>query len=184
MRRLAFGPGRFGESRKPALDGEDGRLRFRLVLMYPESEQTDLIEEMCEDDTLGDHLDAMFGPDALPLPWDAAGAYTRGQLDVYYHTHLVPPFTPKQLRRWLAEGTPASSMYEETHAAEDEPASRGGREARAAGPKLVLVDQGVAMGEVLAGTGHVIAGGTVVLFVLSRGTPFATKFLISGLEDK
>jgi hypothetical protein len=75
-------------------------------------------------------------------------------------------------------------MYEETHAAEDEPASRGGREARAAGPKLVLVDQGVAMGEVLAGTGHVIAGGTVVLFVLSRGTPFATKFLISGLEDK
>ena len=184
VRHLAFGPGRFGESRKPAVDPADGRLRFRMVLMYPESEQTDLIEEMCEDDTLGDHLDAMFGPEAPPLPWDTDGAYTRDKLDVYYHTHLVPAFTPRQLRLWLAEGTPASSMYEADPAPEGDAGSRGGKDARAGGPKLVLVDQGVPMGEVLSGAGHTIAGGTVVFFVLSRNSPFAAQFLVTGLDDK
>ncbi len=42
------------------------------------------IEQVGEDDTLAEYLDGMFGPDAPPLPWDAAGAYTRAALEVYY----------------------------------------------------------------------------------------------------
>jgi hypothetical protein len=83
-RDILVGPPIFGgRSHKPALDDE-GRLTWRMVLVYPESNQTDLVELVGEDDTLAEFLDGMFGPDAPPLPWDAAGAYHREALEAYY----------------------------------------------------------------------------------------------------
>ena len=179
---MRLGPPRFGgagDRHKPWLDPDDGRLRFRMVLMYPESEQTDLIEEMCEDDVLGDHLDAMFGPDAPPLHWDTAGQYTRDKLDVYYHANLVPAYSSGQLRRWLAEGTHASGAFDDA----DDRQPPGDKQARHDAPakRLALIDQHVPLGEALAGEQHVIPG-TVVLFVLSRGTEYAQHFLATGLD--
>jgi hypothetical protein len=46
------------------------------------------IEQVGEDDTLAEYLDGMFGPDAPPLPWDAAGAYSRAALEVYYQVRV------------------------------------------------------------------------------------------------
>jgi hypothetical protein len=46
------------------------------------------IEQVGEDDTLAEYLDGMFGPDAPPLPWDAAGAYSRAALEVYYQVRM------------------------------------------------------------------------------------------------
>ena len=60
-----------------------------MVLVYPESNQTDLVEVVGEDDTLAEFLDGMFGPDAPPLPWDDAGVYRREALEAYYQ---VSPF--------------------------------------------------------------------------------------------
>ncbi len=133
---------------------------------------------MSEDDCLGDHLDAMFGPDAPPLPWDESNEYRREQLDVYYQVGLVQAYSPKQLRRWLAEGTPAAGAL----SGEDEeaPADRG--KAVDVGPRLVRVDEAAPLGHALAGKGHVIPG-TLVLFVLSRGNHFCRRFMQTGLTE-
>jgi len=77
-----------GRAHKPALD-DAGRLTWRMVLVYPESNQTDLVETIGEDDTLADFLDGMFGPDAPPLLWDTAGAYKRESLEAYYQARDV-----------------------------------------------------------------------------------------------
>ncbi len=53
--------------------------------------QTDVVEDAVEADTLDDHLDAMFAPDAPPLAWDAAAEYTRSRLELYYLAHAADP---------------------------------------------------------------------------------------------
>jgi len=53
--------------------------------------QTDVVEDAAEADTLDDHLDAMFAPDAPPLAWDAAAEYTRRRLELYYLAHAADP---------------------------------------------------------------------------------------------
>jgi len=134
------------------------------------------IEEMSEQDCLADHLDAMFGPDAPSLPWDEQGEYTRERLELFYQTALVAPYSATQLRRWLAEGTPAAGALA---AGEEESAAV----AVDAPFRLVRVDQAAPLAQALAGDGHVIPG-TVVLFVLARGTQYAKLFQQHGLTDE
>ena len=173
-----------------------------MVLVYPESDQTDLVEVVGEDDTLAEFLDGMFGPDAPPLPWDAAGAYRREALEAYYQARacvawlyrsnhllrltsssphratqmdLVKPYSAAQLRAWLCEGTPAGLG---AAAPEDE----GGDDDAAAACRAlavtqrVRVDENAPLRDVMALPGHVVPS-TLVLFVVAKGTPAKQRFL-------
>jgi len=70
--------------------------------------QTDVVEDAAEADTLDDHLDAMFAPDAPPLAWDAAAEYTRRRLELYYLAHAADPLGEDALAEvgavWPAQG--------------------------------------------------------------------------------
>eukprot|EP00879_Flechtneria_rotunda_P026899 GHRR01028743.1.p1 GENE.GHRR01028743.1~~GHRR01028743.1.p1 ORF type:complete len:282 (+),score=86.70 GHRR01028743.1:112-957(+) len=46
-------------SKKPYIDQRDGSLHWPVLLMYPETGQQDIIEDMHEGDTLADHLDVV-----------------------------------------------------------------------------------------------------------------------------
>ena len=78
-------------ARRPHLDSS-GAAHWPLVFVYPEAGgASDAVEDACESDTLGAHLDAMFGPGAPPLQWDSENAYGRDRLEVYYLSHATQP---------------------------------------------------------------------------------------------
>ena len=59
--------------------------------------QTDAVEDFLEADSLQQHLDVMFAPDAPPLPWDEERHYTRNRLELYYLSHAARPMHLDQL---------------------------------------------------------------------------------------
>jgi hypothetical protein len=66
---------------------ESGSLVLPVWFLYPQHNVSDLIQEFSEDTTFGDHLDAMFAPDAPPPPFDPSGAqYRSANLMVYATT--------------------------------------------------------------------------------------------------
>jgi len=133
----------------------------------------------------------MFGPDAPPLPWDEAGEYTRERLEVYWQRELVPPYTPPQMRGWLAAGTPASSVFAPppaemvSEAAAAEAVRRAKEGAEAGWVQLGRFRESEPLGKALAEAareGHVLPGGTVVLFVCASGSEHRADFLRTGLK--
>ncbi len=82
--------------RKPAVD-EEGLVHWPVMFVYPETMQTDAVEDFVEADSLQQHLDAMFSPDAPPLDWDDEHQYTRDRLRLYYLSHAARPLPLEQL---------------------------------------------------------------------------------------
>ncbi|KAK9833531.1 hypothetical protein WJX81_002203 [Elliptochloris bilobata] len=150
---------------KPILDA-DGQVHWPLMFVYPESMQTDVVEDAAESDTLADHLDAMFAPDAPPLQWDAAGEYTRARLELYYLAHAAAPLGLDELTEALHGCWPAG-------AADGGPQRYGPRAAR-----WVRVREAATLCEVLAAPDFV-APGLPVFFVVAGGTAYRDRFFAS-----
>lgn len=53
-------------------------LRLPALLLYPLHEQTDLIKQFAEDESVGQHLQYI-----MPLPWDEDHVYTPESVDCY-----------------------------------------------------------------------------------------------------
>lgn len=47
-----------------------GAMHCRVVFLYDEYQQSDTVEDMCEDDAFEAHLARMFPPLGAPPPWD------------------------------------------------------------------------------------------------------------------
>ena len=82
--------------RKPVVDDE-GLVHWPVMFVYPETMQTDAVEDFAEADSLQQHLDIMFSADAPPLDWDEDHAYTRDRLELYYLSHAAKPLPLDQL---------------------------------------------------------------------------------------
>lgn len=67
------------------------------MFVYPETMQTDAVEDFHEADSLQQHLDAMFAEDAPPLDWDTDQQYTRSNLELYYLAYAAKPLLLQQL---------------------------------------------------------------------------------------
>ena len=67
------------------------------MFVYPETMQTDAVEDFHEADSLQQHLDAMFAEDAPPLDWDTERQYTRSNLELYYLAYAAKPLSLQQL---------------------------------------------------------------------------------------
>ena len=81
---------------KPFLDGE-GLAHWPMLFVYPEAHQTDEVQDVCETDTLAEHLDVMFPADAQEIPWDPSGAYHRGSIELWYLSRAATPLAVSQL---------------------------------------------------------------------------------------
>ena len=86
--------------RKPNVDA-DGLVHWPVMFVYPETMQTDAVEDFLEADSLQQHLDIMFAPDAPPLEWDDEHHYTRDRLELYYLSHAAKPLPLDQLTEVL-----------------------------------------------------------------------------------
>ena len=82
--------------RKPEVDA-DGLVHWPVMFVYPETMQTDAVEDFMEADNLQQHLDVMFAPDAPPLHWDEDHHYTRSRLELYYLSYAAKPLRLEQL---------------------------------------------------------------------------------------
>ena len=93
---------------------DEGLVHWPVMFVYPESMQTDAVEDFHEADSLQQHLDAMFAPDAPPLDWDTEQQYTRKQLELYYLTYAARPLSLEQLTEVhctaAVEATPADAQ--------------------------------------------------------------------------
>lgn len=70
--------------RKRVHFNEQGNLAWPVLFLYPEHGETDFIEEFLEEDVFADHLNAMFGPESPPAPWDLDCKYRPGVLRLYF----------------------------------------------------------------------------------------------------
>lgn len=85
---------------------EQGNLAWPVLFLYPEHGETDFIEEFLEDDAFADHLNAMFGPESPPAPWDLDSKYRSGVLRLYFEDrdhNLVSVDTGKSLLSVLGD---------------------------------------------------------------------------------
>lgn len=65
------------------VDPSTGELVFPVLFLYPEFGETDFIEEFRESETLGDHIQVMFGPGAERPHWDREARYTPESVAIY-----------------------------------------------------------------------------------------------------
>lgn len=177
-RSLKFGPAVMGTGQHlPELSRDEAVMTHWVLLVYPESMQTDVIERFDERITIAEQLDDMFGEQAPPLEWDNAKAYAREALELYYQSHAVTAYPTDVLKSLLLEnfqGTrgDATSSGEGTwnESAVDHRDQH-----------MILIDERMTLGEVLAADDHIIPGHPV-LYVVSKRTKFKTKFVAGEWE--
>eukprot|EP00826_Nyctotherus_ovalis_P051453 TRINITY_DN6428_c0_g4_i2.p1 TRINITY_DN6428_c0_g4~~TRINITY_DN6428_c0_g4_i2.p1 ORF type:complete len:344 (+),score=120.53 TRINITY_DN6428_c0_g4_i2:72-1103(+) len=69
-----------------------GKLHFPALILYEESMQSDFIKDIPEDSKLGDQIGEIL---YQGLPWDSAGIYQLGNIEVYFETNMSKPLDPK-----------------------------------------------------------------------------------------
>jgi hypothetical protein len=81
--------GTSGVDYNPQFDEEDPKqntLIFPVHFLYPQHAVSDTVPDFHEDASFGEHLSAMFPPNAEPPNWDKAGEYVNGRLSIYAAT--------------------------------------------------------------------------------------------------
>eukprot|EP00884_Botryococcus_braunii_P014826 jgi/Botrbrau1/23344/Bobra.0051s0004.1 len=150
-------------SEKPFLDKE-GNLHTPVLFIYPESRQTDAVQDFDARHPFAAHFDVMFGADAPALGWDQDGTYTRDRIRCFYLTHAASPLSKPALVEVLAGGWPSDMSHKE-------PSRYGPKSARLKG-----VDESCSLADVLRQEDYVMPG-IPVFFLLAEGTPFMQRFL-------
>ncbi|KAL6747191.1 hypothetical protein V8C86DRAFT_2916866 [Haematococcus lacustris] len=153
------------KSWKPSLDGPGGRLVWPLLVLYPESMVQDVIEAAGEEDTLGEHLDQMFGGDAPPLEFDQQREYNRASIELRYLSHAGKVLSRAQLVEALKTG----SWPEDAEAS-------GPNRYGANASKWVVCRESWTVRELLSRPDHVVPG-VPLLFALAKGSAYRQRFL-------
>ena len=156
---------------------EDGCMHWPLVLLYPQSGHSDYVQAWPEVESVGALVSALLPQRrgaAPPLPWDAAGAYTADNVDVFYVRNIVPerPLA-RAWEEWLPP-LPAASAAEGAPA----PAGAAGSAEEAAAkpgtggpPQWVRIPLHAPLLLPLVQPDHVVPE-IPVLYVVARGTPW------------
>lgn len=118
-------------------------------VIYPEFAHTDLVEKVAEDETIFEHLLAMFPPHSPPPAWDAAQEYTGESIVAYVQSNMTAPL--------------------DASVAALEPYKSGVR-------KWVRLDERTTLGTVLRYKGYVVPG-MLIVFVMVRNSSYEAHFL-------
>jgi hypothetical protein len=108
----------------------------------------------------------MFGDGAPPLPWDAAGEYSRGRVELYYLANAGEPLSQPQLAEAMAGRWPEGLDRD----------AEGPKRYGAAAARWARADEALSLREVLTRPGHIVPG-TPMFFVVARGTEYRERFL-------
>ncbi|KAL6068517.1 Tetratricopeptide repeat protein 4 [Balamuthia mandrillaris] len=75
---------------RPWLDDKEGTLHWPVLFLYPQHQQSDMIQDFNENDRFVDHLQVMF-PERRCCAWDVNGEYVWDELCVYFETNWTTP---------------------------------------------------------------------------------------------
>lgn len=155
-----------GEPR-PWIDNE-GVLHWRVLILYPEVGQSDILQDVPEEATIGAVLDTLL---QQPPAWDSHHAYVRSAVELVYQRQLAEPLEHDALVHWLA----GRGVTMEDEASPKERALAHSRNNIAHAPE----DQ--ALWQVFSSTATVVPGHPV-FFALSKRSNFRDK-VWKGEED-
>ena len=171
LRGLKFGPPLLGTGEHfPKLTADQTTMLYWVLFVYPESQQTDVVESFDERQCFSDQLDHMFSANAPELLWDTAKRYTRQNIEVYYQSNSVHAYTAGVLEEKLLNSILAVNRNE----AEDVESESS--DFLPPGQQFIQISEGSSLAEVLAEDGHIISGHPI-FFVVSKATRFRSKFL-------
>jgi len=103
-KKIKWGPPRLHTGQRlPEYDEQANVFAFFTLIVYPEFDQTDVIQQFRENDSFKAHLDVLFDPNGPPLPWDEKNEYDRNSVGLYYETNAVKPYEEEALAMKIAE---------------------------------------------------------------------------------
>jgi hypothetical protein len=70
--------------------GGEGAVKWPLLFIYQEHQQTDFLRQCAEDSTIDDHLQSVLDPALAPPPWDSHRTLSPSSVSVYYISHQTP----------------------------------------------------------------------------------------------
>lgn len=111
----------------------------------------------------------MFGEGAPPLPWDAAGEYSRRRVELYYLSNAGRPLTHDQLVSAMAGKWPDGVDRD----------TEGPRRYGPDAAKWQRVEEGRSLRQVLLEPGHVVPG-VPLFWVVAQGTDYRDRFLANA----
>jgi len=81
-----------------------GAVKWPLLFIYQEHQQTDFLRQCAEDSTIDDHLQSVLDPALAPPPWDSHRTLSPSSVSVYYISYQTPVWKDGRWR-WLQEST-------------------------------------------------------------------------------
>jgi hypothetical protein len=176
-KKIKWGPPRLHTGQKlPEFDEEQNVFAFFTLIVYPEFDQTDIIQKFRENDSFKAHLDVLFdaqqGP---PLPWDEKNEYDRKSVRLYYETNAVKPYEEEALALKIAEY--AGGEVKETMMQSELELNLEAYRTDARDRKFVeLKTENWTLADLLKQEEYIISGHPT-LFCLVKGSAFEKKFL-------
>lgn len=162
--------------KKPWLDAS-GLLHWPVVLLYPESMTSDIVEDFCETDLLVNHIDVMFGEEAPPLLWDKDHQYRRDTVEVYFQTNSTEPLKYSKVAQSLVDDQGGVHLsFTDDNIENDEDPLEGLDWSERGEKKWVQMGKRESLSSVLSRPGHTLPG-LPVFFVVAKQTTFRDLFL-------
>jgi tetratricopeptide (TPR) repeat protein len=84
MRPAKFDMSIYPGAGKILVNAQDQSLRFPVLFLVPELEQSDFVEKMHESNRFVDQLEQMFPPKAQSPPWDPQGNFNTKKMKLFY----------------------------------------------------------------------------------------------------
>ena len=175
-KKIKWGPPRLHTGQKlPEYDEQANEFAFFTLIVYPEFDQTDVIQQFRENDSFKAHLDVLFDPNGPPLPWDEKNEYDRSSVRLYYETNAVKPYEEEALALKIAEyagGDVKETMMQSELELNLEAYRTDPRDRKF----VALKSENWTLADVMKEKEYVVSGHPT-LFCVVKGSAFEEKFL-------
>ena len=175
-KKIKWGPPRLHTGQRlPEYDEQANVFAFFTLIVYPEFDQTDVIQQFRENDSFKAHLDVLFDPNGPPLPWDEKNEYDRNSVGLYYETNAVKPYEEEALAMKIAEY--AGGDVKETMMQSELELNLEAHRTDPRDRKFVqLKSENWTLADVLKEKDYVVSGHPT-LFCVVKGSAFEKRFL-------
>jgi len=152
---------------------EEGHLHWPVLVVYPEFDQSDFLQDVHELAAVADTIALLFDPSQPPPDWDQGRKYTTSSVRVYYASYACKELSTGKKKVESDEDFIGSLLSGSDRKGKAE------EYARADKSKYIEVDLTKSLVEVLQQEGHVVPGFPV-FHVVVRDSVFERHFLAKG----
>lgn len=195
-RKIRIGPSMFEEghyrwqSQYMPTPLSKSSLSWPVLLLYPQHGQSDFIQAASEDDLIAVHMAQVFPEEGPPAPWDRSFEYRCSNLSVYVKLHAARPFENQdacvqeflRVKAMRGEEVDASALPDQRAVDDDDDDEALQLKRKIAqwrleeGQRWASVHPACSILQLLQASGHVVASGTIVIFLVPSEGPANDEF--------